>query len=314
MDESSPAIHSFGGNPLDTRFNSTPEGLQQQQGTIQLKSPFGIPLFVTYTAVGLVAIMLISYAQLFQTDFAMALGLSVLGSVMLFVSVVAHEYGHGLMSTCLGGGCKAILIDGFGGLAFCDRMPSAGRSIAVSAAGPATHLVWMVISAIPLAVADKFNGAFAYWTPSGEPSAFGWNFCADIWRWQFMMLVFNAVPWLPGNDASHIVQTLVGLCNVHPKAKVFHVSWCVNVLFTIGLGVVWFMSGGGFDFSLIWIVMLWGYFGYNEYQLYKRVLESPTPFEPLYQAPRVGTSDNDSVRSSGGEGRTILRDGVLVRV
>merc|ERR1719193_2521738 len=60
--------------------------------------------------------------------------------VILFGSVLLHELGQCLMAKCLGGTVQKILLWPFGGFGYCAHSTSALKQIAVSVAGPLTHI------------------------------------------------------------------------------------------------------------------------------------------------------------------------------
>ena len=62
-------------------------------------------------------------------------------AVVLFVSILVHELGHGLVARGFHLGPVQITIHGFGGLTTHRRSPSPGRSMLVTAAGPAAGLL-----------------------------------------------------------------------------------------------------------------------------------------------------------------------------
>jgi stage IV sporulation protein FB len=76
---------------------------------------------------------------------------------ILFVSVVAHEYGHILAARRYGIGCKQVLITPIGGIAFLEGLPrDPTAELVVVGAGPAVSLV-LGLWGIALSFITPFN-------------------------------------------------------------------------------------------------------------------------------------------------------------
>eukprot|EP00808_Paulinella_micropora_P013527 g70262.t1 len=250
----------------------------------------------------------------------LGLGLIFVGSLFFCFSIICHEYGHGLTNRCLGADTRLIMINGGGGYALCSHNPSHIRRMAVSIMGPATHVVWMLLAFIIFSGLDRWDK----WGPTtiyvDEPKAFGLFLLQSIWEWQAIALVINLWPWLPGNDASHILQTVLEWAQISPKT-IYHVAWAVNVVCT-GLLIYGYVTlfHSSVLTTLGYVFIMWLFFFQPEFQLYRGLGNYgnyPATNNPARVAPSIlnrgypNSSSDQEGKGTGGTARIV--NGQIVR-
>jgi Zn-dependent protease len=112
-----------------------------------------------------------------------ALG-ALIGAVLLFASIVAHEVGHALVARAYGIQTRDIVLTPIGGVARLDGMPAKGRAeVAIAIAGPA----------VSLAIAGLSFAALTFLPVHGlAASVLG----SLVWS-NGMLGVFNLIPAFP---------------------------------------------------------------------------------------------------------------------
>jgi Zn-dependent protease len=123
--------------------------------------------------------------------------LGLIASLVLFASVVAHEFAHALVARRLGIPIEGITLFLFGGVASILREPpSPGAELAMAAAGPALSLVLAALFLLLSVGAHALN-----WT-------WGWTFCVFLAAANGMLAVFNLLPAFP-SDGGRILRALL---------------------------------------------------------------------------------------------------------
>lgn len=131
--------------------------------------------------------------------------------IVVFVSVLAHEMGHALMSRRFGA-TPRIRLYALGGLAYRDRVLNRSRSIAVSLAGPFAGfllggIVWAIHRALP-----PLPGPTEFLLNSLEYANIGWG-------------LVNLAPVLP-LDGGHVMEQWFRIQNT---AKAMKISMVVAI-------------------------------------------------------------------------------------
>lgn len=169
------------------------------RGSLPAGRVFGIPVYLHFSWFLVVALFSWSLAQgYFPTRYPdlpaaayWSRGLS--ATLLLFASVLAHEFGHALVARRLGVGVESITLFIFGGVASLSDEPlSGGDEVKIAAAGPA----------VSLAAALLFHAASL--GTGGSPAAVA-RLLAHL---NLVLVVFNLVPAFP-LDGGRILRGLL---------------------------------------------------------------------------------------------------------
>jgi stage IV sporulation protein FB len=149
-------------------------------------------------------VLLVVWAQL--KDFPVA----AVFSVILLLSVLAHEFGHVLAARATGGGGDEILIWPLGGLAFVQSGPGVASRLMTSAAGPLFNLAVCAIVAWPVSqsalAAEAFNPlVFPLVTLTDRVLS---DVLVLIFTANWILLLVNLIPVYP-LDGGRMLQTVL---------------------------------------------------------------------------------------------------------
>lgn len=213
---------------------------------------FGIPLYLDLTTI----FLMLMFLQC--GDIVLALGLSLL----LAVSIVAHELGHSLVARCFGCRTANITLTVIGGCASMERIPhKAWQELLVAAAGPLVSVVLGVALFVLSAVLglDNYLGITFY---CGAQINLG-------------LALFNLLPGFP-MDGGRILRSVARLFASRAKATyiamvVGRVSAVALVLLPfLGINHIWIIPiGGNLLLRCLIAWMIWQD-GYREYLLAKQ--------------------------------------------
>lgn len=213
---------------------------------------FGIPLYLDLSTIFIMLMFL-------QTgDFFLAVGLS----LILAVSIVAHELGHSLVARCFGCRTTCITLTVIGGCASMERIPhKAWQEFLVAVAGPLVSFVLgvaLLISALVI----------------GGDNYLGITFM-DGGIINITLGLFNLLPGFP-MDGGRILRSVARI--FASRAKATYVAMIVGrvaavalvVLPFLGIDHIWIIPIGGNAILRILIAWMIWQEGYREYQLAKQ--------------------------------------------
>lgn len=213
---------------------------------------FGIPLYLDLSTIFIMLMFL-------QTgDFFLAVGLS----LILAVSIVAHELGHSLLARCFGCRTTCITLTVIGGCASMERIPhKVWQEFLVAVAGPLVSFVLgvaLLISALVI----------------GGDNYLGITFM-DGGIINITLGLFNLLPGFP-MDGGRILRSVARI--FASRAKATYVAMVVGrvaavalvVLPFLGIDHIWIIPIGGNAILRILIAWMIWQDGYREYQLAKQ--------------------------------------------
>ena len=213
---------------------------------------FGIPLYLDLSTIFIMLMFL-------QTgDFFLAVGLS----LILAVSIVAHELGHSLVARCFGCRTTCITLTVIGGCASMERIPhKAWQEFLVAVAGPLVSFVLgvaLLISAFVIG-GDNYLGITLM----------------DGGIINITLGLFNLLPGFP-MDGGRILRSVARI--FASRAKATYVAMIVGrvaavalvVLPFLGIDHIWILPIGGNAILRILIAWMIWQDGYREYQLAKQ--------------------------------------------
>ena len=155
---------------------------------------------------------------------------------LLFLSVLAHEYGHAFGARFAGGDCQEILMWPLGGLAYVDVPHTPKANFISTAGGPAVNLLLCIVCVLLLLVVHAkpieppwwpfaYNGRFAIdaaghsegmvrlFTWAGEPQDVLWYSGANLLSWLFwvnyVLFLLNMVLVGFPLDAGRLLQCIL---------------------------------------------------------------------------------------------------------
>ena len=154
--------------------------------------------------------------------------------LLLFTSVVLHEFGHALTARHFGIRTRNITLLPIGGVALLEKMPDDPREeIIVALAGPAVNLV----IALLLFIASGVNGAFI----SAEPLALAadGSFLQRLMLMNIFLALFNLIPAFP-MDGGRILRAILAIRMDHLRATQVAASIGQSIALMFGfLGVMY---------------------------------------------------------------------------
>lgn len=213
---------------------------------------FGIPVYLDLTTI----FIMLMFLQC--GDIVLAIGLSLL----LAVSIVAHELGHSLTARCFGCRTTNITLTVIGGCASMERIPrKAWQEFLVAAAGPAVSFILgfaLYFSAFALG-ADNYLGVTCY----------------NGGLINISLGLFNLLPGFP-MDGGRIFRSVARLFTNRERATylamiVGRVSAVAMVLLPfLGINRIWIIPIGGNLFLRCLIAWMIWQDGYREYLVAKQ--------------------------------------------
>jgi Zn-dependent protease len=192
-------------------------------------------------------------------------------TIILFVCIILHEYGHALTAQRFGVKTKDIIISPIGGVARLKKIPEKPRhEFLIAIAGPAVNLVISVIIGFSL----WFFSSQGLNIIGDQSSVFNYlsNFLPMLFWLNIMLIVFNLLPAFP-MDGGRILRSLLSIRLGRKKAT--------RVASVLGQGVALFLIGFAiFEGELILgIIGIFVFFSAaNEYRMvrYESFLSSKT--------------------------------------
>ncbi len=177
-------------------------------------------------------IALVSYGQARTPGAAFA---AVLLTLVIFASVVLHEFGHATVAAHFGIKTRSITLLPIGGVAHIERMPERPRQeLAIAIAGPIVTIAIVVV----LYAALRLTGHST--TASASLSA-PWSFAAQTMWVNIVLAVFNLLPAFP-MDGGRVLRAALAMRMSFAQAtevaarigKVFALVFALAGLFVVG--------------------------------------------------------------------------------
>lgn len=199
-----------------------------------------------------------------------ALANIVVWAPVLFIGVLLHELGHAFAMQKFGYGSSTIVLHGFGGVTINRRRQNSppGKSIAISLAGPAASLLLgLAFIGILFATGHSVAGLGAY-LGNGQVLLALFNTMAVI---NIFWAIFNMIPINPMDGGHVVLHGLRALLGDRRKAMRYS---AISSLVLLGLLVP---VGLFFTGSIIFLLLLAGIFGMQNWQIIKATNEGNNP-------------------------------------
>lgn len=214
------------------------------RGTIKLGTLLGVPVYLHWSFVLLIAWVLIVP---FITGAAASLADEVrtVGFVLaIFACIVLHEMGHALAARRYGIRTRDITLLPIGGVASLERMPEKpGQELVVALAGPAVNLViaGIIIPGILLTQGvSAITGAADVAGGSGDPALHRMPFLPTLGIANLFLVVFNLIPALP-MDGGRVLRALLAM--VTDRGKATAIAAAVGQVVAVGFVLVGLFTG-----------------------------------------------------------------------
>lgn len=263
------AVERFGGFPLE----------------YQTCSPCGIPVYIHFFLIAFFVWELSNEEGQAKRlnglpDYHQAglIGLTCFMSfLILFLTVLLHEFGHCAGAKLVGGRVDRILLWPLGGLAFCSSGGGAKGDLLVALAGPLTHapqyLVWLGFFQLFLRCQQQLG----HWA---EPLQ---GLCRSAMQLQILLAVFNLLVPVYPLDCSQVIIALCRLCGA--SARTAAIFMVVLSLVSIGILVASMVGMVHLPFLVLGHsalnFMLVGWFAFQTYQLYNHISAHTESNHPL---------------------------------
>lgn len=223
------------------------------RGTVRISTIAGVPLELHFTWAIVFGLLAWSLATGFFPRAVPDLPAGsywsegILAALLLFASILAHEFGHALVARREGVGIRRIVLFAFGGVADLEaEPPSPGAEFRIAVAGPVvTFVLLLVFKALAAALAER---------PSAAVVA---SYLANL---NGVVLLFNLVPAFP-LDGGRILRAALWHYwgNLARATRAAAGTGRAFAAILIGLGIVSFVSGhagGGLWNVLIGLFLL----------------------------------------------------------
>jgi Zn-dependent protease/CBS domain-containing protein len=177
-------------------------------------------------------IALVSYGQARTTGAAVA---AVLLTIVIFASVVLHEFGHAFVAAHYGIKTRSITLLPIGGIAHIERMPERPRQeLAIAIAGPIVTIAIVIVLYAALRLTGHSTTAA---TSLGAP----WSFVAQTMWVNVVLALFNLLPAFP-MDGGRVLRAALAMRMSFAQAtevaarigKVFALLFALTGLFVVG--------------------------------------------------------------------------------
>jgi Zn-dependent protease/CBS domain-containing protein len=230
---------------------------------------FGIPIRINYTWF-LIFFLLTLYLALGELP-ASYRGLpsplywlaGILGSLLLFASVVAHELAHSLVARRQGVPVRNITLFLFGGVSSIEQEAERpGEELLMAGVGPATSLVLALLSVL-IALLFRLGQGGVFLLANGLFLRLTW--------WNLFLAGFNLLPGLP-LDGGRILRAVLWLLgrDYRRATGIAAAAGRLISFLLIGGGIVWALSG---DWgSGLWLVLIGWFMDNAASQSYQQVL------------------------------------------
>lgn len=188
---------------------------------------FGIPIFVTGSALFVLGLMVLGGRPSSPAAFAAA----ALYALLFFFSILVHEMGHALVGRRLGLEPKQVVLHGFGGLCEYGRSPRAREGFYSSAAGP---LAGLALGAVAFALLLAVDGRV--------PEPVPW-LISNLLRLTVFWSLFNLLPMWP-LDGGHVLWH--GLRQKIPGGRAWRITRTTGIVTAVGVVLVAYLAPGVF--------------------------------------------------------------------
>jgi len=251
------------------------DGISQKLGkcTCNLFSCFGFDIVIHYSfPLYILALLIISIA--IEKSF-LGFVFYAIYIVILFGSVLLHEFGHAFAAKCMGGTVHKILLWPFGGFAYCAHSTDPLKQLAVSVAGPLTHMPLLVLF-WGLWFATKNGDCDSMWKRGDVSDCFMQNLFLEGFRIQVLLCVFNLfIPLYPLDGGVIFLTGLMHFCGQSAE---------ITAKVSIGVSTVLLLTLLGLAFwSLDYLsILLCTWLAYEIFKLYRHLKTGKIDKHPLF--------------------------------
>jgi Zn-dependent protease len=239
-------------------------GTSENQKRWKLFSIAGNDIYVT--PFFLILIAFFSFMGLRAGSGAMALANVVVWAPVLFIGVLLHELGHAFAMQRFGYGASTIVLHGFGGVTINRRRQNSppGKSIAISLAGPAASLLLGLAFIGVMYMTGNSVGNLGSYLRDGQVLIELANTMAVI---NIFWAIFNMIPINPMDGGHVVLHSLRAILKDRRKAMRYSaISSLVLLVIAVPVGLL-------FTGSIIFLLLLAGIFGFQNWQIYQATKE-----------------------------------------
>jgi len=244
---------------------------------------FGIDIQVHYT-LPLFALYLVGGNMLSgggnQRGAEWMLMMNLMYVIILFVTVLVHEFGHSTMAIKIGGTVERILLWPFGGLAYCAFSREPKKQLAVSIAGPLTHIPMASFWVALWYLTNDFDHCvkFSLFDPIRNiQQCFLPAIALEAFRMQVLLFAFNMFfPVYPLDGGKILLSFLIMCCSLTPPtaAKI-----CIGISTILCTGLLAFSA-----YTMNWFsILLCFWILYQIYNMYAYLRDGRISEHPLFE-------------------------------
>jgi Zn-dependent protease/CBS domain-containing protein len=180
-----------------------------------LGRPFGIPVFITPSSIGLAILIMIGFAPTVRERLPDIGGLlyvvTASFAILLLASILLHELAHSVVAKLLGLPVRRIVLQLLGGASELEREPETPwREFAVAVAGPLVSLLLGI------------GAAIGYWAT--EPDTMEGLIIGAFAVSNILVGLFNLLPGLP-LDGGRVLRAIVWAITRRPNVGTIAAAW-----------------------------------------------------------------------------------------
>jgi len=184
-----------------------------------------------------------------------AAALAALCAMLLFASVVVHEFAHALVARRFDVQTQGITLFIFGGVATLENEPPTPRAeVAIALAGPVVSGAIALAAAGAMAVCDRFDA-----TPLGAGAAIGFAYVAVA---NAVLAVFNLIPAFP-MDGGRVLRALLWMRTRDRRAATIAAALVGVTLAVCAVVASLVMLGSTHAWPYAWYATLGGFIAWS---------------------------------------------------
>ena len=143
----------------------------------------GVPIYVNYWTFAFFVLNVMRSSSMWNAPVWWSLSFATLSQIVVYLTVLVHEFGHGLMTRHVGGSIEKILLWPLGGICYSlmpvceDSREKVQKELLVVLAGPVTHWFQAPMWATILHLSSPEVDVWQFFNPLGH----GWNLGVHSW-------------------------------------------------------------------------------------------------------------------------------------
>jgi stage IV sporulation protein FB len=254
-------------------------------GSVPMFTVFGIRVRMHASMILLIVLEL----ALSQTTYGMGLKNAITAMIILYISVLLHEFGHCFGARYVGGDAEEILMWPLGGLAMANPPHRPWASFFTTAAGPAVNVLICLITGAAIGLINHSVSALP-WFPVRHTLVWYVQYNSTYYLWwiftvNYGLLIFNLLLLFYPFDGGRMVQELLWVKLGYYRSMM--------IATTIGMPAAILVAGFGIAIWSLFLILT-GAFGFHACYRQRQILREMGPeewadgpdYSAAYEQPR----------------------------